>query len=491
MRGEPFGKRVPPRAPFLNLFLRARLLASQILALTTALCDSLFLGDAVHMRKILLITYDFPPAISGVRRVVKFIKYLPEFGWQPIVLTVQTARTFLQDSRPLHEVTKQGMQVYRCGSLDPYRLSEKCGWWRRPAGEPGTGELEAGRMSGSGRGIMRFMRRWIFIPDDRVLWVPFAVSAARRIIREHSPAVVYTTSYPNSTHLVGLRLRKRYAVKWIADFRDGWVQNPVFFHPPTFLHRSLSTTLERRVVRHADLVVTVSEPITKHCRELVPGQEEKCVTIPNGFDEDDFRDLTRTPHEKFTIAYTGTFFGRRTPEPFLRAIAQLLEENPQMRATFQVLLFTRLDTNMMQLIKRRQLDGVVHVRGFVSYQEALQQQVNADVLLIMIPDGVNTNIMLTQKVFEYLRARRPILALVPEGECRHMIDETRAGTCVYPTDIRGIKHEILSFYGRWVRKELTVPPWDRLTYYSRQQLTNQLASHLSSLISLDKKDCIV
>ncbi len=438
------------------------------------------------MKKILLITYDFPPAMSGVRRVIKFIKYLPEFGWQPIVLTVKTARTFLQDDRPLQEITKQGVPVYRCGSLDPYRLSEKC--IRRRGAEKGQGarEQQVRRASASGRGMMRFLRRWLFIPDDRVLWVPFALIAARRLIHEHNPAVIYTTSYPNSTHLVGLRLRRRHPVKWVADFRDGWVQNPYFFDPPTVLHRSVSAALERRVVRRADLVITVSEPITRHCGQLVPGQEEKCMTIPNGFDEDDFRDLTRTPHEKFTITYTGTSFGQRTPEPFLRAIAQLLEEEPDMRATLQVLMFTRLDAKMMQLIKHRQLDDVVHVCDFVSYQEALQQQVNADVLLIMIPDGANTNIMVTQKVFEYLRARRPILALVPDGVCRQLIDEAQAGASVYPADIPGIKQAILNFYARWRRNELAVPPWDRLSDYSRRQLTNQLASRLNSIISLDK-----
>jgi glycosyltransferase involved in cell wall biosynthesis len=454
-------------------------------------------NDSLVMRKILLITYDFPPALSGVRRVVKFVKYLPESGWQPIVLTVKTARSFLHDQEPLGEITGMGVPVYRCGSLDPHRLSEKLAIWRRGERKQGGAEAkeevsgstlphEARAPSAFGQRVMRFLRRWIFVPDDRVLWVPFAIKAARRIIHEHHPEVVYTTSFPNSTHLVGLRLRKRHPVKWVADFRDGWVQNPVFFDPPTALHRAFSTALERRVVRRADLIITVSDPITEHCRQLVPGLEEKCVTIPNGFDEDDFRDLKRMAHKKFTISYTGTLFGRRTPEPLLRAIAQLLQEEPEIRPRFQVLLFTRLDANMVQFIKRRQLGDVVHVCGFVPYKEALQRQVNADVLLIMIPDSANTHIMVTQKLFEYLRARRPILALVPDGVCRKVIDEARAGTCVYPSDIPGIKQAMLNFFTRWQRNELAVPPWDRLMSYSRQALTSRFAAHLNTLISLDK-----
>jgi glycosyltransferase involved in cell wall biosynthesis len=449
-----------------------------------------------EMKKILMIAYDFPPAVSGVRRTVKFVQYLPEFGWEPVVLTVKAVRAVGYDAKPLEEMRERGVRIYRSGSLDPYRLHSVF-FGSRERGGRQSGATRPERTSGSsrafGKRLARAVRRWCFVPDDRMLWIPFGFRRAVDILRTERIRYVYTTSYPNSTHVIGLLLRKFCGVKWAADFRDGWVQNPTFFDPPTPLHRWASARLEREVARRADLVVSVSEPITGHLRRVsrgaahLPAQAGKFLTITNGYDEEDFQGLVRTPQGKFTLVYTGTFFGERTPEALLRGIALADGECPELREKMQCLLFSAVEERFMRMIRELEIAAVVHVRGFLSYREALQEQCNADVLLIVLEDVRNAEIMVTQKVFEYLAARRPILAIVPEGECRRIVLSARAGTVVSPRDVEGIKRAILDYYGRYTVGALGEAKPEQVEQYSRRELTRVLARSMDAFLCEESK----
>lgn len=443
--------------------------------------------------RILLINYDFPPGLSGVRRMVKLAKYLPEFGIQPVVLAACPDERMPLDLEALAEVQAAGYPVTRTASADPYHVwnnarklpnaltvvrslfdaaamtdapPSPAPHARRP---PGPFTRTAGRIGACANHLLA-------VPDDRIGWLPFALPAAEALLRRQAIRYVLTSSFPHSAHLVGLYLKRRYRVKWIADFRDGWTQNPYFGQHGTPLHRRYSAHLERTVAREADAITTVSEPIARHLRTLT--LDKKVHVIPNGFDTDDFANIEPIEFDKFTLAYTGTLFMQRSPENFFAAVRGLLDCYPGLNNTFQVVFRTRFKPEHEEAIDALNLRHVIHNWGMGTYRESLQLQVSADALLVLEGEAPNSEIMLTQKIFEYLAADKPILAVAPPGALADLVRRTRAGVVISPEKIFRIKETLFElFLGR-----LTFRPDEQLiqTFHRREQ-AEQFAKIFRSL----------
>lgn len=419
------------------------------------------------MKRILLITHDFPPSLAGVRRVVKFAKFLPEFGYEPVVLCAAPDGHGPMDWEGLAEVERLGIEVVRTPSMDPYRAAaavralvghargvipnrlnrknESSGRKhrllsaieaKRQANAPPQEPRLARAVARAGAAVSRFC----LIPDDRRGWVPFAVEAATRLMRNRRFDAMLTSSYPNSAHLVGLKLRRRFSVPWLADFRDGWMQNPYFAKWPTPLHRARNQRLEAAVVRAASAVTTVSDPIAVHLRSL--GGQGPVEVIANGYDPDDFAAAEPMKFERFTIAYTGTLFMQRTPEPFFAALRALLQSQPAMEEFIQVVFMSKFKPEHREMIREFGLENVVSNRGMGSYRESLGLQLGADALLILEGEAPHAEIMLTQKVFEYLAAGKPILAIAPQGALARTLWRSGAGAVVGQDNIYAIKQRI-------------------------------------------------
>ncbi|MBN1901533.1 glycosyltransferase [Candidatus Sumerlaeota bacterium] len=435
------------------------------------------------MKKLLIITYDFPPALSGVRRVLKWIKYLPDFGWKTLVLTVKPVKTGVRDATPLEWLKNRGVPVFRSGSMDPYRIAEILS----PQKEV---ELpQKAHAPKKSKSFMNFLRRWIFIPDDRCGWIPFATFKGWGLIRRFKPDAMLSTSYPNTAHIVGLKLKTLTGIPWVADFRDAWTTNPVFFDPPTPFHGFLQRYLEKWVARKCDLLLTVSEPITEHFRHLKIENPHSAFRIPhsrihtltNGYDEEDYVDLVTHPSEKFRIVYTGTLFGGRTALPFLKIVKELLSEHPEWKGDMEICFFSALDQTTIGWIRDNELDSVIRVEGLQSYKESLQQQMNASVLMLILETGANSEVMMSQKVFEYLRSAKQILALIPEGACRNLLLTFGDKYISDPSDHEGIKRHITELYGKWKSGNLEAPNRKGIENYERRNLTEKLARHLDDL----------
>ena len=410
--------------------------------------------------KILLVTYDFPPGLAGVRRVVKFAKFLPLFGLDPVVLAAQPDEGAPADAEALAQVEAAGYAVCRTPSLDAYQLRR--GWrklreamrqaWSKldesakkqaPASMAGEGRPPTKRPSRAA-GLWRALSPWLLLPDDRVGWLPFAKTAAWRILRRQPVRYVLTSSYPNSAHLVGRWLKRRFKVTWIADFRDGWTQNPYFAHYPTALHRWMDARLERSVLREADLILTVSEPIAAHLRRA--GGGERVHVIPNGYDPDDFRDIEPLEFDRFTLGYTGTLFMQRSPESFFAAVRALLDNHPGLADQFQVIFRTQFKPEHEAAIREMGLENVIFNWGMGTYREALQLQMSADALLVLEGEAPNAEIMLTQKIFEYLAAGKPILAAAPRGALSDLVRRSGAGVVVEPDNVFQMKERLFELF---------------------------------------------
>ncbi len=458
----------------------------------------------MRRENILLISYDFPPALAGVRRIVKFAKFLPEFGYDPIVLAATPDPMAPLDYEIEREVEKAGYPVYRTPSLDLnhvygflatlpreyHRIKNRLLSYLDEARmfAPGTRSQdtlplvdEREKQREGPRGLWRWLaksvRRALYLPDDRIGWLPFAYPQAVRILESRPVRYILTTSYPNSTHLLGAILKRRYKVLWIADFRDGWTTNPYFADYPTPLHRKWNARWEARVAQEAELLITVSEPIAEHLRSLAP-HPEKVHVIPNGFDPDDFIDLPVMRFERFTLVYTGTLFGQRSPEPLFAAMRILFDKYPHISSEFQAIFLTKWQPEHERMIESYRLKDQVICYGIQPYRVALQFQRNAHALVAIEGPARHGEMMLTQKVFEYLACGKPILAITPENALAQLVRQTRTGFVVNPDDISQLVERLYDLFMGAIDFS---PRTDLIVKYQRREQARELASLMDDL----------
>jgi glycosyltransferase involved in cell wall biosynthesis len=480
-------------------------------------------------RRLLILCHDFPPEIAGVRRVLKFCELLPAHGIVPAVVAPRPFAATGYDPAPLRAIEEAGIEVVRTPSRDPHWLRHRlpADWspddppppWLAPSkavGNAGEGSPDAGRAAvarqkpAALRWAARQVRRWAFFPDDRAPWIPFAVRAAEDWLRAHPGAALMTTSFPHSVHVAGLRLKRRIpGLRWLADFRDGWTQNADFFDPPTPWHARRHRRAEAAVASEADLLFAVSPPIAEHFADLranaanadSAGGREAVALVANGYDERDAataRDAAREIRASrpagapSSLVYTGSLFGKRGAEPLLRALATLRDEG----TPFRLDLYARLKPEEEALAASLGLlsgkdggDAPIAVRGFVPHAEALAAQAAADALLLLVEPGPRSAIMMTQKVFEYLGAGRPILAAAPrDSACGKLLAEVGAGTFADPADPASIAAGLRSLCREASRGAGAAPegrPPDAIAAWSRQAQVAKAAELMRRFLFLD------
>lgn len=458
------------------------------------------------MRRLLLFAYNYPPQLAGVRRTVKFIRYLREFGWQCSVVTVKPVCGSGWDDAPLREIASVRPEVRFTASLDPYRLCMALHEWRWPLmrrvyqGPAGRGsETGVSTSGGLSRTIMEALRRGVFLPDDRIGWLPFAFAAGLAHARRWKPHALYSTSYPHTAHLAAALVRQITGIPWLADFRDGWTQNPAFFRPLTPLHAWAQRRLERCVARRADALVTVSPPITRHLQHLRGSCSIPAETIYNGFDDSDFpltedadgepmtnenrpEDATAAGQKPFTLVYTGTFFGTRTPETLLEAVARLCRRRKDFAVRGRVILHTALEECWLARITTLGIAENVAVRSFLPHRQALRRQRRADALILVTDTGPGSEIIVTQKVFEYLASGRPLWALCgEEGACRELLERTGGAYPAPPENPEAAAAALEALFDAWLADRLQGAPAERLAPFHRREQTRQLAQLLDQI----------
>ena len=378
--------------------------------------------------KVLLISLYFPPAGGGgVQRPLKLATHLPELGIETHVLAPDDPRWLHRDDAPLPPAAI----VHRARYLGP-------------SGRKLAEDLHD--VTGLRRELVRAraLGRRLLVPDENVTWNATAIPAAVRIARQRRVDVVITTSPPASVHLVGAAVKKATGASWVADLRDSLVA-----HPHRRAERRLVRAKEkpaewvaRLVAQSADGIVAVSEAIAEEARALQP--RGPVTTIANGSDFDDFDGLEYRPGERFRITHTGSFFGKRDPRPFLTALA---ESGLDVEARF-VGDFRSADLVWAEGLG---LGDRLRVLPYAPRREALELQRDSEALLLLIPEaGGRGKGVLSGKVFEYLAAERPILAVVPpDGAAAELILETGAGVVAAPDDIAGIRTALAELEGSW------------------------------------------
>jgi glycosyltransferase involved in cell wall biosynthesis len=379
--------------------------------------------------KVLIVTMYFPPAGGGgVQRPLKFATHLPELGIETHVLAPDDSKWVHRDE-DLPAPTLAW--VHRASYHGPSG--------RKPAEElHGTTGLDRVRVQAG-----LFSRR-LLVPDENVTWNMTAIPAAIRIVRNEGIDVVLTTSPPSSVHFVGAAVKRATSARWVADLRDSIVSNP-HKRAERLIVRAKEQgdrLVARLVAGQADAIVAVSDAIAAEMRERNP--HGPVVAIPNGSDFDDFAGLDYHRGERFRITHTGSFFGKRDPRPFLTALARVDGVVARFVGDFR--------SADLEWASSLGLGDRLEVVPYLPRRKALELQRDSEALLLLIPDaGGRGRGVLSGKVFEYLAAERPILAVVPpDGAAAALLRETGAGPVVASDDVDGIARELAALRDQWL-----------------------------------------
>ena len=433
--------------------------------------------------RVLMLAYFYPPlGGAGVQRSLKFSKYLPEFGITPSIISADSS-AYTQDSSLLAEVPAE-IEVLRLRHTPMMArllsLARRHARARAPTVSRGT--VQSGGGATVGRWRDRALRAVgaLQFPDDKVAWSRQVVPAALRLIEQTPIDLVYSSAPPVSAHLAAMQVAHRARVPWVADFRDLWTENPAYSAPRW--RRALDRRLESRLLAAADGIVTVSEHLAAALAERVkPGVP--VLNIPNGYDEADFAGATAREREpgKFCIVHAGTFYGHQSPVSFLRGVERLFEDEPEARERLRIRFVGNVGSRFDPFLTsfERRAPGVLERIGHVQHHRALAEILAADALLLVIGgDSESAAGVMTGKLFEYLRAGRPILLLgAPNGEAAQLLRRTGAGEALDHDE----PSHIAALLSRWMAGDMPRPVLESAAAYERRALAGRLGEFLGAV----------
>jgi len=440
-------------------------------------------------KKVLFIAYLFPPVGgSGVQRSSKFVKYLSDFGWYPLVLTVKEPYDFYNDESLMNDV-KGRCTIYRTLSIEPMKWVRKF-LKRKTEKRINTNGENNLSIKSLKPGILVKLKSYLLFPDNEILWLPFAVWKGWRIIKKEKPKIIYATASPYTDHLIALILSKLCRIPWVADFRDFWVDRPNF--PQNKWRLFIDRKLEKSVINNADYIITATSLITNHFKKLYP--ESNYVTITNGFDEEDFSNVsyTNSAEDKFTITYTGIFNKERNPEIIFHSLNKLINNESGFKDELKIKIIGQLDNpgdfENINNFKKYGLDKYSDIISYQPHQTAINEMCKATILLLFIGEQILPETILTGKIFEYLRSQRPILAVVPvNGLAAEVIKETNSGLVVSRDSEEEIVKGILKLFDLYKRNELdNAFKRKNIEHYSRRNLTKDLTDVFERVINKNK-----
>lgn len=432
-----------------------------------------------NKKKVLIIAYYFPPSGgAGVQRTLKFIKYLPALGWEPVVLTVRDADYPAYDESLMAELP-HNLQVYRTFIPEPYQLYRKLtNRHTNEAVDIATLSLDSKERKKLSERLAEWARAAFFIPDARIGWLPLAVKSGLKIIKKENIKVIYSSAPPYTCHLIGYWLKKFTGRPWVADFRDSWV-GWLSSAKRQALSDKIDRLMECSVLKSADRILTVSKGIAQDLGSRNPKLVDcRWQLLPNGFDGADFESINTFGHtDKFIITYTGSLYGHRNPYYLMQAITELMMELSDLKQNLQLTFVGRIGEFIKEMLSEPRFEGMIKIVPYVPHQQSIRYLLASNVLLLIIDDAPANKGILTGKLFEYLGARKPILALAPEGDAADLIRDLKAGIVVHPSNIEQIKQALKTYYERWKNNSLNNEQLEKekVQAYDRRELTKRLA----------------
>jgi len=423
-------------------------------------------------KKVLIITYYWPPAGGpGVQRWLKFVKYLPEFNIEPVVYIPENPNYPLVDESLISEVSNT-LTIIKHPIKEPYKFAGL--FSKKTSKIISKGIISEHKKQGFIEKLLLYIRGNYFIPDARKSWVKPSVSYLSDYILKEHIEVVITTGPPHSLHLIGLQLKERLGVKWIADFRDPWTT--IGYHKQlklTEASKAKHKALEKQVLTAADQLIVTSFTTKKEFQQLT---NQPIEVITNGYDKEAV--VPFIMDSKFSMSHIGSLLSKRNPEVLWHVLGDLVAENTSFAKDFQLHFIGFVSDDVLSFIKKYNLTNNIDNVGYVSHNKAIMYQKKSQILLLIEIDSEETKCIIPGKLFEYMVSKRPIIAIGPkDADVEKIIKETNTGNYFMYDDYDALKTSILEHYLAFQHKTLEVYPIG-LQKYSRKSLTESLSKLL-------------
>ena len=454
------------------------------------------------MKRVLIITYYWPPTGgSGVQRWVKFAKYLPDEGWQPVIYTPENPEQLAVDTSLEAEIPSEA-EIIKTHITEPYELYKK---FLKKSGHSKEA-VEVNPVNAQNKSFAQKAAMWVrgnlFRPDPRCLWIRPSVKFLKKYLEEHPVDLIVSTGPPQSMHLIGLKLSRATGIPWIADFRDPWTK--IFY----FKHLSMTRTTERwhkrmekKVLDEATAVVAVSPLVQQDFQAMTQTPVE---LITNGFDECDFRndsaqeedctDLCHGaaggPDRKFVITHTGLFAADGNPTTLWKVLADKCEKDDDFRTKLVIKLVGKTDEQVIESIKAAGLEGNLVNLGYQPHVVAVEEQRSASLLILPLRKEPEYKAVLPGKLFEYLASWRPVLGIgQTDGAMSMILNTTKTGVVLGWDDETSIARFLDLCWKNHLKGVLTVDDAD-ISQFTRRNLTRRMTELFDRCYRLGKKQPI-
>lgn len=446
------------------------------------------------MKRVLIITYYWPPTGgSGVQRWVKFAKYLPSEGWQPVIYTPENPEQLAVDTSLEAEVPAEA-EIIRTGIIEPYGLYKKL---LRKSGHSKEA-VEVNPVNAQNKSLIQKAAMWVrgnlFRPDPRCLWIRPSVRYLKKYLKEHPVDLIVSTGPPQSMHIIGMKVAAETGIPWVADFRDPWTKIFYFKHlAMTSATERWHKKMEKKVLDAASVVVAVSPLVQKEFQEMTDTPVE---LITNGFDECDFNaekctEASGGPDKDFIIVHTGLFAADGNPTVLWDVLSEKCEADSTFRKRLKIKLIGKTDDQIIKALYERNLGDMLVNMGYQQHDIAVQQQREASLLMLPLRKEPEYKAVLPGKLFEYIASGRPILGIgQSDGAMAMILDETRTGTVLEWEDKTGIEEYVGQCWERHRAGSLSTDGAD-LTRFTRRSLTRQMAELFEKILDQvgdDKKN---
>ncbi|MBO6516176.1 MAG: glycosyltransferase [Bacteroidia bacterium] len=428
-------------------------------------------------KKVLIVAYYWPPSGGGgVQRWVKFVKYLRQFGWEPIVYVPENA-DYPQHDEELERDIPQGVKVVKGRIWEPYDI------YRSLVGKR-DGKPQMGSVTGS-KGLMSKLLFWVrgnfFIPDAKVFWVKPSVKRVKNVVKHEQVDAVITTGPPHSVHLIGYHLKRKLDLAWVADFRDPWMHldNMEEFGMSGIALRK-QRAWQKRVVSTCDRLIT----LTNHEKEsnVANKAADKIAIIPNGYDESDFESIESADTNKFILGHYGTAGADRNHPVLYQALQELVQENEAFEEHLLLRYAGPTHEVILNDIRKAGLENNFEYIPYLEHKQALINMKQCSALLLLINNNRTAKSRLTGKIFEYLAMNVPILGIgAKEGEADQVIQKTESGAMFEAEDLEQMKAFISDRFSDFLNGKRISETNSMKQSYTRENLTRALADLLDSL----------
>lgn len=425
------------------------------------------------LKKILIITYYWPPAGGpGVQRWLKFVKYLPDFGVEPVVYIPENPTYPIVDTDLVNEVSDQAI-ILKHKIFEPYQLASFLS--KNKTKKISSGIIPNQKKQSILDKIFLWIRGNLFIPDARVFWVKPSVKYLEKYIAEHNIDTIITSGPPHSLHLIGLRLKKSTNVTWFADFRDPWTT--IGYHKALRLSTYAAKKhkkLEKEVMNAADTIIVTSKTTKTEFQAIT---NKPIAVITNGFDVETV--ASQVVDSKFSLAHIGSFLSERNPLILWEVLVELINEIPEFKTHLEIKLIGAVSQEVLGTINQFTLKPYLNNLGYVSHSEAIAHQKKSQVLLLIEIDSVDTKSIIPGKLFEYMVSNRPIVAIGPkDSDFAEIITQTNTGVFFEYSEKERLKSVLLDFYRQFLEGKLQSHGIG-LQQYSRKNLTKELVALLN------------